>query len=246
MEHQEKRSIITTAPIPMDLLRLKFTEDVHYIIDYTQSKFKGKVLLTYLTNLNLDCEIKFSDTESEMSVFKEYLSLTSMVQAPQFENIVIHILLDVLGVPNGLTFDPTEFIQENSDILARWLTNVAMLPTYSFHCHPKLKEHVNNYEEVEDDLRGINFVNLIKHPDFPLLISAVPDSTWCWNKTFFNEPCFAGKDMFQFFMDKNNPLFISLLTMEGGPEAVKFIEVMSATANDIAEFSKGVEHVSLD
>lgn len=246
MEHQEKRSIITTAPIPMDLLRLKFTEDVHYIIDYTQSKFKGKVLLTYLTNLNLDCEITFPDAASELEVFKEYLSLPSMVSAPQFETLAIHMLLDILCVPNCMKYDPTDFIKENSDTLARWITNVAMLPVYTFHCHPNLKDQVNKYEEIEDDLHGINFVNLIKHPDFPLLINEIPESVWCWNKTFFNDPCFAGKVLFDYYMDKNNPLFMGLLAMEGGPEAIEFIKSMDETSVAIEKFNKGVSHVPLD
>lgn len=245
MKHT-KRVIETPAPIPMDLLKLKFTEDVHYVIDYSISKFKGKVLITYLTNLNLSCEIKFPDLESELQVFKEYLSLPSMVNVPQFEHIAMHVLLSIVGDYNDLTFDPTPFTVEHADILARWLTNISMLPTYTFHCHPRLKDLVSNYNEVDDDLRGINFVNLIKHPDFPLLIDNIPESDWCWNHTFFTEPCFAGKGMFDFFSSKNNPYFMALLAMEDSTGGEKLLRDIHTTVGGVVKMMEGVSHVSPD
>lgn len=246
MSEQEKRIIVTTAPIQMDLLKLKFTEDVHYVIDYEQSKFKGKVLITYLTNLNLSCEIQFGCLETELEMLKEYLALGTLVNLPQMEEVTLNLLLAVQGKENILTFDPTEFINENFDVLNRWLINVNMLPTYALQCHPKLKDMVQQFEEVEDSLVGINFVNLIKHWQFPVLVSDIDESEWCWNKLFFTEPCFAGKPMFDFYQDKNNPYFVSLLALDSEENFAEFDKALNEGVAQAQRMYGEMNHVSLN
>lgn len=236
--------IETTVPVPIAIMRRKFSENIKFIVDYDNSRHKGKVFITYLTNLNVECELRFGSVESKLELVKEYLHITSMVDLPQLEDIVINLLLAATGKPYHLDFNPLDFILENEAILQVWMRNCCMIPTYALHSYPPTEELVKNYEEIPgEDLTGINFVHLASHLMFPMLISDVPEEHWCWNKTFFKEYCFGGHNLFYYTQSENNPFFMALLVVSE-PEAVGDLGIAAATIlQENHTYLKGLEHV---
>lgn len=247
-EEQEWRDKLVvlevTVPIPMLTLKRKFSENVKFIVDYDNSKYKGSVLITYLTNLDIKCEIKFSSLEAKLDMLKDYLYITSMVNLPEMEDLAINLLLAASGKPYLLPFNPVPFIEEHRDILETWMQNVCMVPVYALHSYATLKDQVANYPEIEgESLLGLNFVKLIQHPLYPVLMQDIPEEDWCWNKMFFNEYCFAGKNLFAFFDSEHNPYFLGLLSLSEPEQLVRLEQAGRAELQSNLNVLKGIEHV---
>ena len=87
--------IETTAPIAIDELKKHFeNNDVSYLIDYHKSELKGEKLLTYLSNLDLPCDLKNWD----YSLLKDYFNSTSILNCkvnPNYLNklVIFHLLI---------------------------------------------------------------------------------------------------------------------------------------------------------
>lgn len=240
----EQVIIETTVPIPVTTLKRKFTENVKFVVDYDNSKFKGKVLITYLTNLNVACELKFASLESKLALLKEYLHLTALVDLPELEDIVINLLLAASGRLYRLDFNPVEFINENREILEVWMRNVCMTPVYALHSYPQTVDEVKKYEEIPgEDLRGINFVHLLSHIQFPVLMMNLPEQDWCWNKLFFEEYCFAGNNLFYYFQSENNPFFMGLLVLTEPDHVGDLHGATERMLEANLTYLKGIEHV---
>lgn len=209
--------VFTSTPIPLDLLKRTFTEDFEFVIDYPKSKFKGKVLLTYLSNLGINCSLHLPDVDETLALVGDYLKTPTLVSIPELEEIVINILLFRKGDINDLNIDVdvvAKFIDENIESIERWERRINALPLFALSLHPGLKETMIGYP-VDEDLTfsGINYVNLIKHRYFPLLVGDVPVEKYTYNATLFNEVVFGGKNLFHYFAIKENPLFLSLLAL---------------------------------
>jgi hypothetical protein len=68
--------IETKAPIPIEELKKHFTDkEVSYLLDYKTCELKGEKLLTYLSNLDLPCDLKNIDYD----LMKDYFHSTSIV-----------------------------------------------------------------------------------------------------------------------------------------------------------------------
>ena len=64
--------IETKAPIAIDDLKKHFTDkDISFLIDYKKSDLKGEKLLTYLSNLDLPCDLKNIDNDLMKELFNE-------------------------------------------------------------------------------------------------------------------------------------------------------------------------------
>ena len=66
--------IDVTAPFSIEDLKLYFEDDqTFYMVDYQNSQLQGTKLLTYLSNLELPCDIGFDSQEDFDHMTKEYL-----------------------------------------------------------------------------------------------------------------------------------------------------------------------------
>lgn len=217
--------IETQAPIPPAELKRKFSEDVEFILDYDAGRFKGKTLMVYLSNLDIKVQLKLNDEASALELLAEYLKITTLVKIPEMENLAINMLLAHLGRPNFLDFDPSAFLAENKASLDMWERRINSLTLFAMYSldKEKYKDYIESFPEDPDDgVTGLNFVHLIKHELFPLLLADVPESKWNWNKKYFTEYMFAGANLFKYFADDNNPLFVGILAISD-PEAFKAI-----------------------
>ena len=83
--------------VPIELKNLKkYFEDKTetYLLDYKNSTLKGAQFLTYLSNLDIPCDIKNMDDE----LVSEYLNSQMLVNIPTLEKEVIAILFQHKGL----------------------------------------------------------------------------------------------------------------------------------------------------
>lgn len=236
--------IHTQAPIPMDQLKRKFSENVEFVIDYDASSFKGAVFITYLTNLNLKCRLKFGSFASQLELLKEYLNSSMLVNVKEMEDLAINLLLLCRGENHFLTEDVEPFINENEEIIEVWLRRILSLMVYALKVAPNTAALVDQFpEDDNDELAGINFVKLIDHELFPFFFGNVDKSELSWNKTLFDEYCFAGQNLFHYFANPRNPLFTGLLAFAEEDGLKKLEEAANQTIGLYKEQLKGIEHV---
>lgn len=219
--------ITTPAPIPLEHVKRKFKEDVRFVIDYSNSKFKGTTLLTYISNLGLNCEIQYDDYDGLCELLKAYLHYPGILDIGSLEDFAMNIILRAVGSPlYELDDDMDDFIKENFDIIDKWVERLAMVPVFALHVNPDTKHLIERFPENTDSSpAGLNFAKLIDHPKFALLTPLFGEDVGSYNKVFFDEYCFSGKNLFYFFQRENNPYWLALM-VESNKE--KFSELASA------------------
>ncbi|MCY1272364.1 hypothetical protein D9M68_17630 [compost metagenome] len=236
--------IETTATIPMDLLKRKFKENVVFVIDVDNSRIKGNMLITYLTNLKLNCELKFGSIESALELLTAYLNMPAMAHLPEMEDLAMNIMLAAYGKDHFCQFDPTEYIRENAEIIDVWLRRLCALPAFALHCHPSTKELAKNYPLDEDhELHGINYVQLIKHELFPLFIQNFEEADMSYNEMLFNKYCFGGSNLFDYFANTNNPLFIGVMALDKPEVMQELMKAAVTTMENSNRILKEIGHV---
>lgn len=239
-------TIYTTAPISLPDLKRKFTEDVEFVIDYDNSKFKGKILITYLSNLDIKCKLEIKDPDQALALLEEYLNIPTLVSVFDLEDLAINVLLEYQGKPNKLNIEVGDFIERNKTALERWVRRVNSLLLYTLYINDQFRPMVEEFpQDLDDGVVGINFVHLIKHELFPVLLENIQPSLITWNKTFFNDYVFAGNNLFTYFAVKENPLFLGLLCgLDGQRSELSIIPSMETVEQACVTRIKEIAHVS--
>jgi hypothetical protein len=211
----------TIAPFSPDLIRRNFTEQgLVYVVDYGNSRIKGKVFLTYLSNLDLRYHVRIRNVEEACELLQAYLTLPMLVKVPELEDTVVEVLAAAKGLPHNLTFDPSEFIAANREIIDHWNSVVDSLALYALFCHgeEQHKEFIESHE-VDDtsDPVGSNFVHLCTHPKLPLLINPCPEQPVKFYSKYFTTNMFRGQNLFHFWGKAENMLYVSYVAMVEDP-----------------------------
>jgi hypothetical protein len=263
-----------TAPIPMADVKRKFTEEVEFVIDTVNSKFKGKTLLTYITNLEINARLNLTDKAVALDLVLAYMKATVCMFRPELEDIVIQMLLSLQGKENSCTLSNEElhaFADENRAIFETWMRRLNAVPLYAEYCladrEDKLEEvpdsdgemdivtrldrhradYVKSFPVDEDgSLVGINYANLIQHPLFVLYLMGVGPEHYTYNEKLFNERrIFTGKNLFYYFAHVNNPVFIVMLASRSEEDMAELQSIMQAEAEVTAALVKEYPDVSL-
>lgn len=173
----------TVVPIPTDLIREYFTnKGLYYLIDYRESKLKGGAFLTYLTNLNVPADIRFSaplEYEEYAELMKAYMDQRSVIGCPLLHVMAAELLLFAKGLvyerspymtPVPDTSFLIRFIGENMEQIGKWLhfidsTHVFALSAIKvLNGHYKPKEFFENIDDKE--YVGSNIAQLYRIPEF--------------------------------------------------------------------------------
>jgi len=206
--------IETKAPISIEDLKKHFQiENVSYIIDYSQSELKGKKLITYLSNLDLPANIKNPD----LDLVKDYLHSVSLVNIPSLENIVIDILFVKKNIAKGEHYH--KFISENLEILDKWQNKLESLSVYNMFMlnSDKFREYAQSFPKDEtQELEGVNFISLLKHSRFFSYYGKINNNTLKFYTHYFNDYMFRGKNMFEYWANEKNPLFLLTWSIANG------------------------------
>ena len=226
--------IFCTAPVGLAELKRKFTEEVEFVIDYDNSRFKGKTLITYLSNLDIDVRLQLNDPEAAQELLKDYLSIPTMVKIADLEDLAMNVLLAFSQKSYTLPFDPSPFTYRNREILDVWTRRLHSLPLYALYTMgEKHHDYVKGFPEDKDDnVVGLNFVNLIKHPLFAVFMEGVEENCYTWNHTFFTDYVFNGNNLFKYFAVPENPMFIGLLALQDKQSLDSVIPQLLAAEKD--------------
>lgn len=190
--------IETTAPISIDNLKKYFEDkDTSFLIDYEQSELKGDKLLVYLSNLAVPCDLKNFDAD----LVEAYLRTTMLVNIPSVEMEVIRLLF---LMKEG---QPVPFV----DLLMDWERKIDSLTLYNMYVIdvPEFKTFVESFPEDDTkSLEGINFVSLLKNEEMYVLFEKIREENLTNFTSYFNEYMFGGKNLYSFWANGNNPLFL--------------------------------------
>lgn len=221
----------TVAPVPIDDLKKYFADkETFYLIDYTNSQLKGTKLLTYLSNLEIPCDIKFNDFTEVQELLKEYLSFTMIVDIPSLEMIMINVLAEYRFGSKQYE----QFINDNQESIEKWINKIDSCTLYNMYMIDEFKPFVEEYETDETvSTEGINFVSLLKHPECFKLYEGIDEDNLKFYKSYFTEYMFKGKNLYSFWANKNNPMF--LLTFGLAENIFTPNEYVEAKKNTIEE-----------
>lgn len=209
----------TVAPISIENLKKYFTDkSTVFSISYNGSSLKGAKLLTYLSNLDIPCDINFKGcSDEEINEFlQDYLSSNMIVNIPSVEMCVIHILGQAKGVYPLIDSD---FIEHNKEVINKWISKIDSLTLYNMFIvsEDAFKDFVLNFEEDDTkSLEGVNFISLLKHETFYDLYQKIDKSSLKYYSSYFNEYMFKGKSLFNYWANENNPLFLLTYTISSG------------------------------
>jgi hypothetical protein len=212
--------IETTAPISIEELKQYFTDkECFFVIDYKNSKLKGKKLLTYLSNLEIPSDINFIGTTEEEfgELFKEYLNLEMIGNIPTLEKITIDVLKEYKGLTDTKIFE--KLIQQNSDNWKSWVSKLDSLTLFNMYSidNEEFKNFVESHTLDETNcLKGVNFVSLLKHETFYNLYEKIDKQDLKFYKKYFEDYMFKGKNLYSYWANENNPMFLLTFGIAGG------------------------------
>lgn len=213
------KTINTTAPIKIELLREYFKDrDSSYIIDVDNSSLKGSKLLTYFSNLDIPCDISENISSTALTeLLKDYLHSTSLCSIGFLEETTIDLLLAKKGIIEAGPW--SSFIDENQDIIDLWiqrLDSLLVFNTFTLNFDLAKEEAKNFPHDDSDSLEGINWVSLLKHEKFFLFFGEVSAENLKFYTKYFEHYMFRGKNLFSFWANRNNPMYLlSLGAMSG-------------------------------
>ena len=227
--------IETIAPISMENLQKSFSDnEVAFVIDYENSLMKGRQLLVYLGNLEVPCDIKFSDKVTKTERFDllvEYMNfrnligcetlaitvatvLTAIKDIDDFYHVVENPMLDHLEI--------VEFIQEHQILVNTWRVFMDSMLVFTMCSSKKFVEAFGDpkqhYPNVDDaNIVGNNVVQLFDIPMFLELYYSVPGTEFYYFTKQFEDYMFAAQNLFYYFFVEGNPLPM-ILEMMGSVE----------------------------
>ncbi len=228
----------TIAPIPIDNLKKYFTDKTTvFIINYKESSLKGSKLLTYLSNLDIPCDIKFEGCTNEecYDLIKEYLHSTMIVNINSLERAVISILHQRKQLTPLLD---EQFIKDNSGIIDKWISKLESLSLYNMYIvgDDKFKSFVDGFDKDDTtELTGVNFISLLKNEYFYSFFANTDSTNLKFYTHYFNDYMFKGKNIYSYWANENNPLF--LLTYGIADGMVTGDEYISATKQSLEELA---------
>lgn len=205
------KTIETAAPIPMDHIKEYFSDkNILFLVKYEESALKGEQLLTYLSNLELPCDLLFKNMSELYEVLETYLTFDRIVNIPILKHFMISVLLETRGLVEPKHSD---FISKNKKMLDVWSEKLDSLTLYNFYTvrSPQLKEFVKSHgkSKYDGDFTGINFVQMLNEPIFYEFYRKVDKNNLKYFPSYFNNSMFNGKSLYEYWADENNPLFLA-------------------------------------
>jgi hypothetical protein len=225
--------IDTIAPIPIDSIKEYFKDkNLMFLIDYENSKLENKVFLTYLSNLDIPCDVKLDSLskEKKISLLEAYLDIKNIINVPVLNMMMAQIILKMIGTDPALLLkvlpltneECDAFIEKNRSSLQRWLVFLDSTMVFLIYSYKDLNEKLKveeNFPKIDDEnFVGLNVINLLKIPAFlELYFAAEKPVAMFYFKQHFETYMFKGKSFFEFYNNDSNtfiPLLKKLISKE--------------------------------
>jgi hypothetical protein len=208
--------INTSAPIKIEELKQYFQDkSTFFVIDYTESSIKADKLLTYISNLDIPCDVKINNNDELKELLTVYLSSSFIVNVPILENIVISLLLQHKGI---IPVVDSELLEDVKEQLAVWINKLESLALFNLYCikEDSFVDWVKSHEEdATTSLEGVNFVSLLKNPSFYEFYQSMTTEPKYYS-AYFNEYMFKGKNLYTYWSNENNPMFLLTYGISNG------------------------------
>lgn len=207
--------------LPLDdnqLLEFIDNQDKVYEIDFSKNTLDNQTALTYLSNLEMKCNIDFSglSLEQKFDLIKIYMTFDSMVSIENLEKIVLQIFNQYKGISledcnlNILSKEEiSTFIDKNQELLQKYdevFSSIFFFNLLSYYNEEERELMKKGCEKVIQNPRyiGINFVNLLKYPEFyAQFLLDKPKYTYYFQE-YFEDYMFKGYNLFKFLETENN------------------------------------------
>lgn len=231
--------IETTAPIAIDDLKHYFeNKETSYLIDYEKSTLKGEKLLVYLSNLEIPCDIKFNSIELFDELFKEYLKASVIVKIPSLEHGTVDLLLQYNGIDTKVDGDIIDEVEEDLKIWSEKLKSLTLFNMYTIN-DDGAKEWIKQFPEDDtSDTRGINFVSLLDNPQVYRIFEKIEQKELKYYSSYFEKYMFKGNNLFSFWANENNPMFMLTYSIsEGIMNVNEYITARNNTVQELIDVS---------
>lgn len=209
-----------SIPLSTDEMKYFFEhKEEYFLVDLNNSKLKGNVLLTYLSNLGLKAEFNIVDLdkESKFDLLTQYMTSRHIVESKTFTLMVLQVLLKCKGLNPHEYVEPLlsedeiiEFINSNAQLVHHWELFLDSCMTFMIDTFSELSDELNlkGTLELVDDQRfiGLNVVNMFALEGFTELYFSLPIKEIKYFERQFNDYMFNGKKLYHYVMNKNNTL----------------------------------------
>jgi len=182
--------------------------------------------------LDIPCDITFNDKNEQEELLKEYLNSSVLCTIRSLEILTINLLLEYKEIITENSIPYKNFITDNLEIIKQWESKLDSLTLYNMYIvnSPEMQEFAKGFpEDNNEELTGINFLSLLKHNSFYIYYSKIKESNLKFYKKYFNEYMFKGKNLYSYWANESNPLF--LITF-GISEGIQLIENQEVELND--------------
>ncbi len=227
-----------TAPLTMDLVKQQFQDkEMFFLIDVKNSQLKGKDLLVYIANLELNCELSFDGCsfEEKKEILKSYMDLNTLNTLNSLSINLAVLVLHSVGIdwfefvdnPALSKEEAQEFLDENRELFDKWNTFLTSTMIYQISSIEFLENEMEvsaKYPHIDDiNYIGKNVVNLFSIPGFLNTYYSLPSKFPVYYfKQQFEEHIFKGKSLFHYFLNEENSTYLMLHALiEGKPELEK-------------------------
>jgi hypothetical protein len=246
-----------TAPFDSDTLGKIISGEIkNPEIDYTNSKIKGKNLITYISNLKYNVTLHLGEItkDEKFILLNEYIKHPSTVKIQQFENTILKSLFSLKGFDLGLV-DASEFDREalsdcilsNDEILEYVVHNrelimqlASVLDGVLLYCIKNLSAYKEEFGEtitsnvVVDKIEiGKTFVNFFSNEVFNYhYYTVLPDfSNMVYYDYYYDKPIYSGQILLSFITNECVifPILSMILNQEFTPEQLKGIQEHAAS-----------------
>jgi hypothetical protein len=155
-----------------------------------------------------------------------------LVSLPSLEALVISLLLQHKGIEEVKNQDMLTALSLQLD---SWVQKLDSLPLFNMYCinDEELQEWVKSEHKENDtaELTGVNFVSLLKYEDFYQFYEKI-DSTPTYYSKYFNEYMFKGSNLFSYWANENNPMFLLTSAIaEGQIDTENYIKCVEQETN---------------
>lgn len=229
--------IETSAPIKLEELK-KYFEDKStvFIIDYTSSTIKAEKLLTYISNLDIPCDVKLNSQDELQELITCYLDSSFIVSIPTLEKITISLLKQYKGLE---PVDDQELLTALSAQLNSWTSKLESLALYNLYTvdEDSFKQWVTTEHETDDttSLVGVNFVSLLKNEEFYDFYAKII-TTPKYYSSYFNEYMFKGKNLYNYWATEQNPMFlITFAIASNNIDIEQYVECSKTSNEELAQ-----------
>lgn len=212
----------TVVPMPGEAIREYFTnKNLFFILNHTESRLQGAPFITYLTNLDMPCDISFNfplSYEEYALVMEAHMTQTSIHNAASLHVLTAEIMLVAKGMeyeqsPYALPIgkeNVLRFISEHKDMVDRWMHFIDSTQVFALSAIKKLNTHYKPAErfEVIDDRNyvGANVAMLYRLPDFIAMYFSIKCDSYrlSYFKPQYEEYMFKTHRLAHYFRSKGN------------------------------------------